>query len=252
MIIYGKNNVPIYSVDDWLKHAPPAEGIKHWVESRSAFELANAWFHSGKAEIPAELNKLLHSHKDTENIKLKIGYLEKETRLDKFGKGRNHDLLLTGTSNSELGKSIVAIEAKADESYGDLIGNQLEKASPNSNLPKRIEQLALAIFGHQEINELRYQLLHATAGTLIEAKNFNANKAIFVVHQFHSTTLSKNKINKNNNDLNKFVSSLLGQPVLVESGKLIGPISVPGGEFVPSEIPLYIGQVDTQNVQYEN
>jgi hypothetical protein len=234
----GKHKSTIRSLNDWLEQSPPAKGKAQWVPTRSAYELANAWMKNSEAAIPEALTKLLQSHVDTEKIKLEKGMPEKETRLDGYGQGRNHDLLLTGRVGE--GTVIVAIEAKADESFGNLVGTYLAKTKLKSNIPKRINHLAEAIFGHEEILDLRYQLLHATAGTLIEAKLQNAEKAVLVIHQFNSESLSPKKVSDNNQNLNQFISRLIGTEVLVETGKLIGPIFVPGSEDVPGDTPLYI------------
>lgn len=93
---------------------------------------------------------------------------EKETPLDSYGKGRNHDLILVGRNQQE--RILISIEAKADESYGDLVSKRLKNASLTSNIPKRIEQLTAALIGNKSSHHLRYQLLHGIAGTLIEAK----------------------------------------------------------------------------------
>ncbi|MGM0838001.1 MAG: DUF6946 family protein [Bacillota bacterium] len=57
-------------------------------------------------------------------------------------------------------------------------------------LLEQIRQKCMYIF-------LRYQLLHAIAETLIEAKEFCATKAIFLVHEFKSVQLNSKNITRN-------------------------------------------------------
>jgi hypothetical protein len=69
------------------------------------------------------------------------------------------------------------------------------QAISGSNVPARIYALAKGVFGpgtliptdlRPDIGELRYQLLAAIAGTLIEARRRWAEQAVFVVHEFVS------------------------------------------------------------------
>lgn len=68
----------------------------------------------------------------------------------------------------------INVEAKADEPFGDTtVGAYYDRtADSRSNVPARIRQLSLALFGRvpdDATRGLRYQLLHAAAATLIEA-----------------------------------------------------------------------------------
>ena len=85
------------------------------------------------------------------------------------------------------------------------------------------------------------------AGTLIEAENQGAAQAVFVVHEFLSDQTKPDKVERNRQDLDRFLHQFPGfRDACLEPGQLLGPIHVPGGEFVPSDIPLLIGKVTTQ------
>ncbi len=76
----------IRSVDDWFAQAPPKRGIKHWVDGRSAKELAKAWFPvAGDPQVPAELRSLLESRDETRGIVFEEGEPERVTRFDGCG-----------------------------------------------------------------------------------------------------------------------------------------------------------------------
>lgn len=245
MELQNRFGMKITNLTDWFQHAPPAKGEAHWVDGRSAKELAKSWVNSGKPKVPRELEWLLNSHQDTKGFIAEKVIPECETKLDGFnGSGRKHDLILTGKASEKL--TLVSIEAKVDESFGEIISNYLVKsysANTRTKVPERIKQLGLSVFGDKEFGHIRYQLLHAVAGTLIETYKNNCTQAVFVVHEFVPFGIHSKKSKQNNEDLQMFVELLTG--TTLTEGKLIGPIKIIGGFNVPSDIPLYIGKVES-------
>ena len=68
--------------------------------------------------------------------------------------------------------------------------------------------------------------------------------AVFVVHEFISSKTSSAKVNRNNADFEKFIRSFPEMSgTTVAAGKLIEGINVPGGQYVPHDIPILIGKV---------
>lgn len=242
--IRSKEGLIINEVDDW---SPPANGNRQWQDGRSAKELAKAWFRTGKVQIPAELMQLLNQNQQFENFIIDFGIPELETKLDEHkGKGRNHDLILIG--QSEGFRTLISIEAKVDESFGEIISDYLSKSiekNPKTKVPERVRQLSSAIIGDKDPRTLRYQLIHAVAGTLIEAKNQGAAQAIFIIHEFVPTKGKSVKSKQNGRDLQSFISELTEGKESIEEGKIIGPLQISGGGKVPAEIPLYIGKIET-------
>jgi hypothetical protein len=147
-------------------------------------------------------------------------------------------------------KAVISVEAKADESFDVAVAQRLQagRARQGSNVPQRIELLCQAIFGSSPdktpvLGELRYQLLTGVAGALIEARNRKAALALFVVHGFRSGKVKPENLLANSNDWSNFVHRLpTCADVMPEDGELVGPIHVPGGIYVPSGIPLYVGK----------
>ena len=250
---FHKSGSEIQSVDDWFRLAPPKKGILHWKDGRSAKELAKAWFPSeGQPKIPNELVNLMKSHDDTKDAVIDEGIPEHIVALDNFpGEQRNCDLALYGRVG---GKPIaISVEAKADEPFDLTIQEKLDRVTnPRSKIPQRIDILCRSLFGkkQQELPEmanLRYQLLTGSAGTLIDAESIGARLAVFVVHIFLSNKLDVKKVDQNEQDFNNFIRLLAKNPQLIlEDGKLFGPIVVNGGKFVPSHIPLYVGKMHTR------
>ena len=216
---------PIESVDDWFRLALPERVRAQWKDDRSAKELAKAWFVTGEAGVPRELVTLFQSHPATGTLVLEAGIPEVETKLDNFREGRHHDLVLLGQAGGV--RTLVAIEAKADEEFDRVIEDYLaEKAGTSSNVPARIDLLCRAIFDRpvdDDLGQLRYQLLHGVAGTLIEAENREAAQAIFVVHEFLSDQTDRDKVERNRQDLDRFVQQLPGfRDDILEPGQLPG------------------------------
>ena len=152
--MYGSDGrTQVHEVDHWFREAPPAKGAKHWKPGRSAMEAALAWCGGSEACVPRDLQRLLESHEATRSIRISTAMVERQTKLDDWGRGRQHDLLAFGTVNDK--RVVVGIECKADESFGDLIGRCLEKddaanarrtadgVEQVSKRPQRIKQLSL-------------------------------------------------------------------------------------------------------------
>jgi hypothetical protein len=249
--VFSRDGREILSVDDWLAKSPPKQGARHWKDYRSAKELAKSWFRTPSASPPQELLSFLRRSFPTRGIVLTDAYPECVVPLDHFGgEQRNADLVILGTAGSQT--LLISIEAKADEPFGDhLIGQYYDRgrAVAGSKVPARIASLTCALFNADpdlRTRSLRYQLLHATAGTLIEARRRHAEVAIFLVHEFLSDHLNPARLACNQNDWQAFIAALAAdRDAELTTDHAIGPITVHGGEHVPSNIPLYLGKVQT-------
>jgi Domain of unknown function (DUF6946) len=243
-------------------------------------ESANAWLEVDG--LPAELAELLNSRGPTCGFQPHVAIPELVTRLDDLGgEHRNHDLIAVG--EAEGGVTLLAIEAKADESYGnntvesylalcarraDEYSAKVEAARTTggpmprrSNARARIEQLCTAVFSPapdgQEVAEralpVRYQLLTAVAGALIEARNRDCRQAVAVVHEFLSHPdpdkelegTDDRKVARNRAAWNTLVEALVGEAEQDPPG-LTTPVRVPGGGRVPPDVPLMLGKATRQ------
>lgn len=239
LIIQNRAGLPISTMEEWFQHAPPRLGKRHWKDLRSAKEQARAWLRNGSPEVPEELTRLFETHDDTKGFTIDLAIPELVTPLDNFGEGRNHDLIGCGKIGGE--SAVIGIEAKADESFGDLISSKLGEgdAKQGSQLRNRIHALLETAFGSADprCHGLRYQLLHAFVGTLIEAKKRRAKTALFVVHEFISKNLSSSNLDRNARDLNSFVRALhRGNEGPFDARRLIGPLTI--AEYPP----VYLGK----------
>jgi hypothetical protein len=235
-------NDHVGSLNEWYLKCPPQENIQ-WKDGRSAKETAKHWVYT----VPQQFKDILK----TFQLKFNVCSPEFVSKLDNYaGNTRNHDLLIIA-ENYVNEKVLITIESKADESFAETISSTLQAAkrslanNPRSNGLKRIENLRLAIFGNQNEDQLplRYQLLTAVAGTLSEARIQNINKAFFIVQTFVSDESNLNFLKRNKNDLNYFIDYLThSQCTEIKEGELIGPIRVPGNEFIPGNVDLWIGK----------
>lgn len=245
----SKDRHAITSVETWFQYAPPKDGEKQWVDGRSAKELAKAWFPtSGQACVPDELSSLLISHADFATAEITTGTPEVRIPLDDYpGETRNADLVLLAKRGGDT--ILITVEAKADESFDMHIGEKLKSAATNSNIPKRVQHLCRSMFGTTpmetpELKNLRYQLLNATAATLIAAQSHHAAQALFLIHEFATNKTTAEKRQENHDDLVAFLSVLSrGATRSLDTGVVVGPFHVPGGKHIPSGIPLFLAKI---------
>jgi hypothetical protein len=272
--IKSQTGAPILSFSDWEKYAlPPDRKERHWKEGRSAYELGWSWTANGEAAVPSELIELLDSHEGTRRTAILSGITEHETALPPFGSGgpRCHDLALQAEQDGC--PVTVCIEAKADESFGGTVAEELIKAKkrPSTKFPERLDWLTRSLLGlpafkddqllvlSDDVASLRYQLLSAIGGTLIEARLQHASKAIFLVHEFRTMSTVDAKLDANANALNRFLRLLQsvnkggGEDSELESGHIVGPISITdrpvvGAIKITYGIPLFIGKIRTDRL----
>lgn len=197
-----KGDNDIKSLDDWKEFASPKKEDIQWKDGRSAKELAK-YMIEANGYIPKEIEDILFELGCNQEG-IFYGEPERVTRLTGKGEGRNHDLILVQDN-----KWVVGIEAKADESLGNLVSKELSK-DISENKRNRIENLYNDVYGCYTCGvDVRYQLLTATVGTLIEAKNLKASNAVLIIVTFKKVgNYNPKKVQTNIKDINDFVSSL--------------------------------------------
>ena len=177
---------PITQYQEWTR--PKIEC--QWKAGRSAKELSRSWFRHDHPEPPAELISLFHTSTRLEGLQFTSGTPELVTSLPERGEGRNHDLALIGTTDTE--QVTVTIEAKADEPFGsDTILEYYTKAIKRrdsgtpTRVPERIEQLPSMVDPDVPVEEskwknIRYQLLTALCGTILQARLDDSSLAVLI------------------------------------------------------------------------
>ena len=190
----------IVDLDSWFNECPPKKKEKQWVDGRSAMELAK-YITKNLPLVPAELEEAISKVVPADaEFDWDAEYV---TALPGAGEGRNHDAVLY---NEDI---VITIEAKADETLGNLIGEELKNASVNKL--NRISKLLEYIFegSFKDYQNLRYQLLTASVGTLLEAKKQNLATAVMTVLVFKTNgDVIEEKLASNHKDIEEFLTAV--------------------------------------------
>ena len=250
-----KDGIEIRDLDDWRDRAGPKR-TDQWVAHRSAMEAARAWLEGGGQRLPREIESVLRSHPAFGPVIRWDAEPEVQLRFDAFaGEPRNSDLVVHATDAH--GPFLIAVEAKADESFGDTVADTLVAAerrylqNSNSNGVTRVGQLRQALFGSTEggdglpaVEGLRYQLLTACAGGLAEATHRGYARSLMLVQEFQTPKTQVEKHDANAQDLNAFLTRLSrGAVTGVAAGEIVGPFTVPGSLRISNSVQLYLGKV---------
>jgi hypothetical protein len=250
-MIIQKNGRPIVTLSDWQRLAPPKSPEGHWKDNRSAKETARAWL-DGLPAPPPEFRDLLLSHPDLAGTTVERAEPEALLRFDDASGSRNADMALW--AKDERGPVAITVEAKADEPFDAPVAETFSKAlerlleRPASAGVARIVHLTESLFrakeaGQSRIGDLGYQLPTATAGTLANASEIGAAKAVLVIHEFVTIETSAKKLAANHADLAAFVKRMSrGAIANVEAGRLYGPIVVPGSPLFGRPAAFYVGK----------
>ena len=243
---------PITTLEEWERFAGPKRSIQ-WVPGRSAMEAAVAWLECGDS-LPSEVTELLEPHADFGPILDWHAEPEAKLRFDEFkGEPRNSDLAVY--VQDRHGPYLIAVEAKADEPFGEPFSDALAAAAERfianqaSKGVARAMQLATMLFGPRRkgepaIGKLRYQLMTAVAGALSEAERQGFGRVVMLVHEFVTDATRDERHERNAIDLAAFVSRLTGGVHLeLMHGQLVGPLGVPGKTLKSAAPKLYVGKV---------
>jgi hypothetical protein len=241
------------SITDWRDWERPKKSYQ-WAPGRSAMELARAWFTSSTPTVPPELSELLASHPLTRKLTLSDGTPEFVTGLPERGEGRNHDLVLHGQADRPV---TLCVEAKADEPFDKLVSEVWAESTDAAGQPvgksrkaQRLQALLTLLFGPDAKpttapwSEIRYQLLTAAAGTVIQASRDGAPIGVMVVHEFLTEKVDRvENVPRNAADFALFTATLARVPrEKVRSGALYGPVKFPRGQYLAREVQLLIGK----------
>jgi hypothetical protein len=227
-----KQGQAIHTLDDWKTHAPPKSDT-HWVEGRSAMELARAWIGNDDGQLPEEVARMLAAHPDFGAVQAWIAEPEARLPFDEHrGEPRNADLCIVATD--ARGDYLIAVEGKADEPFGQTVGAALAQAleakvrNPASRALERIAGLAQRLFdvadqGDGTLADLRYQLLTATAGAASEARRRGLRRVVMLVHEFVTPKTVDDKHRANDADYQHFLRRLHAPE---PRGGMVGPVTM--------------------------
>jgi len=171
--------IPANEPEDWksLLAAPD----KQWKTGYSARALAYCWQEADG--FPKCVNNVfkMSGIKLFENIELLLALPEYKVSLPGGRRASQNDIFVLARGNNQLVS--IMVEGKVSEPFGETIDEWMKNASEGKQerLQFLLDELLLR---DCEIDTIRYQLLHRTASAVIEAKKFNAQNALMLVHSF--------------------------------------------------------------------
>src|SRR5579872_6453476 len=119
----AKDGQPIVTLDDWKRLAPP-RSPGQWVDGRSAKEVARAWLEGSGDSLPDEVHAALCIHPMFGPVVAWEAEPEARLPFDEFpGETRNSDLAVIARDG--FGPYVLAVEAKADESFSETVAEAL-------------------------------------------------------------------------------------------------------------------------------
>ena len=174
------NGVETTGPEDWKR----AMRKLHWKTGHSAKALAYSWQEAGG--FPSEVRKVFEDSGIELFKKMEFvnGYPEYVVPLPGGRRGSHNDIFVSAKSHGE--PVPITIEGKVSEDFGPLVREWLgDHPSPRSGKLRRLRFLEklLDIEG-LDTGGMRYQLLHRTASALILAQQFDARRAVMLVHSF--------------------------------------------------------------------
>ncbi len=239
---------PVRDYETWISLI----GAKDKRPGRSAPSLAMSW--AGAVAVAGALA----SHENLGGFTFSTGSIEAQTAFDAFPGGkRNHDLLLLGSTLT--GATVVSIEAKADETFGQTVraalkaGQRKDAVGEPTHAPERVQGLVAALIGHRGVTDdrvldLRYQLLTGIAGAVAAATAHDAVNAVFLVHEFITNTTTDKARRRNAQDLYDLGTTAfdLELPNGGHGPWCVGPLRIPGdGAALQGGTQLYVAKAVT-------
>ena len=215
MKIVSPQGSEISSMEDWAR----LHKSLHWKEGRSAHSIADFILNrDGTAHLQSRLSRVL-----SREVSIRLIIPEKQIRFDGYGRGRFHDLAIYGAADSD--KSLfVGLEAKVDEGFGPIIQDQLKDArkqlnsNPRSKAFRRIRSLPARYspsLGLDSMRDIRYQLVHGTAGT-VSAMQSNGDPYdfhVFYVLVFRTSLFDEQVGRENHQDYQRFIDRVGGSDI---------------------------------------
>ena len=154
---------------------------KHWRRGYSARALAYCW---QEADDFPECVRVVFKKSGMQlfqNIDLLLAFPEWKVPLPGGSRPSQNDIFVLARGNDQL--ISIMVEGKVDEPFDKTIAEwKLESSYGKSvRLSFLCDKLQL---DKDQIDHIRYQLLHRTASAIIEAERFNAHNALMMVHSF--------------------------------------------------------------------
>ncbi|MBB6451601.1 hypothetical protein HNQ94_000022 [Salirhabdus euzebyi] len=172
---------PTKSAMDWRELL--ADPIKQWSPGYSAKTLAYCWEENPNDFPNCVKNVFNKSSKSTfQNMKLLFGFPEYKVHLPGGNRPSQNDIFVI--AKGEEGLISIMVEGKVSESFDKTVEDWLGKA-PSDGKRERLAFLTNELqLKSNNVSNIRYQLLHRTVSSVLEAKKLNIPNALMLVHSF--------------------------------------------------------------------
>ena len=170
--------VPANKPADW---GPLLAKPKHWKRGYSARALAYCWQEAN--DFPESIrNVFIKSGIGLfKNVKLLLAFPEYKVPLLGGRRASQNDIFILAKGNNQL--ISIMVEGKVSEPFDKTIAEwkSVKGKGKETRLKFLCDKLQL---DEEQIDHIRYQLLHRTASAIIEARRFTAQNALMLVHSF--------------------------------------------------------------------
>jgi len=170
--------LPANKPEDWRPHLGDPQ--KHWKSGHSAKALAYCW-HEAQG-FPKEVESVFRAAgKPFSGLEPLLILPEHKVSLPGGLTASQSDIWILAKNESQLFS--IAVEGKVSEPFGDPVNQWILEKSKGKQ--ERLEFLIEKLGIHSDFDKtIRYQLLHRTASTVIEAERFFASHAMVIIHSF--------------------------------------------------------------------
>lgn len=172
--------VPASNPEDWKWLLAKPE--RHWRTGYSAKSLAYCWQEAN--DFPEDVKRVF-KNSDIElfqNIELLLAFPEWKVPLPGGPRASQNDIFILAKRENQLVS--ITVEGKVSEPFDKIVAEwKLKNSKEGTEIRLKFlcDELQLE---KSQIDHIRYQILHRTASALIEAKRFNAQNALMLVHSF--------------------------------------------------------------------
>lgn len=172
--------IPANNPEDWKSLL--AEPDKHWETGYSAKSLAYCWQEANN--FPKSVRKVFRNSgiELFQNIKLLLVFPEYKVPLPpRRSRPSQNDIFILAKGDNQL--ISITVEGKVSEPFDKTVAEW--KLKNGGGKETRLNFLCGELqLEKEQIDHIRYQLLHRTASAIIEAKRFKAQNALMLVHSF--------------------------------------------------------------------
>ena len=171
--------IPASNPADWKSLL--AKPDKHWRTGYSAKALAYCWQEAN--DFPDNVRTVFKKSgiQLFQNIDLLLAFPEWKVPLPGGSRPSQNDIFILAMGSAKL--ISIMVEGKVSEPFDKTIGEW--RLGSSDGKKKRLKYLCDALrLDTEQIDHIRYQLLHRTVSAIIEAIRFNARNALMLVHSF--------------------------------------------------------------------